>query len=311
MDQTSEALCLTVEAVEAITKYVHSDVSIISDQECMKETASHIQTILQNEDLLKDSLSVGLQTRPYSAYSFARWQRGQSRFQEARRLYDIALAGWEKPQYQNECALNQLYEMRFFYLQVGDLNQVEKIYKVRIKGVEKLLGSSHIATIETMSTLAQLYANQHRYEESREVFRELMDRMPGEFSYDTDEGTTTLELFARMCMIQGYYDGVESQYHNLMNVAARKLGHKHKRTLHYAHDLASFYAETKRYDESGNLLEELRASYLELKDDRGSKYILESLANTYEEHHKYEEAENSYKICIAGQIRINIWLRSP
>ena len=99
---------------------------------------------------------------------FGRFYWTHGRLKDAEKMYDGALAGYEKglgPEHAS--TLNTVHNLGNLYLSQGRLEEAEKMYVRALAGREKTCGAEHTKTLETLNNLGLLYSKQDRSEDAK------------------------------------------------------------------------------------------------------------------------------------------------
>jgi tetratricopeptide (TPR) repeat protein len=105
-------------------------------------------------------------------YNFACMCSNQGRFDEAEKMYQRALAGFEKawgPKHTS--TLTTVHNLGALYVDLGRLDEAEKMYQRALAGYEKAWGPEHTSTLGTVNNLGLLYADLGRLDEAEKMYQ--------------------------------------------------------------------------------------------------------------------------------------------
>ncbi|KAJ9641088.1 hypothetical protein H2199_005756 [Coniosporium tulheliwenetii] len=108
---------------------------------------------------------------PWIFYSLGMLFAHQDKLDEAEKMYQRALAGFEKALgAEHTSTLNTVNNLGLLYAAQGKLGEAETMYQRALKGREKALGPEHTSTLDSIHCLGLLYAKQGKLQDSRALY---------------------------------------------------------------------------------------------------------------------------------------------
>jgi tetratricopeptide (TPR) repeat protein len=132
--------------------------------------ADHIFKVLQNKESLSE--------QPTMLHAISRLgilYADQGKLQEAKKMYQRALAGTEKmlgP--DHPLTLIIVSNLGNLYQGQGKLQEAEKMYQRALAGIEKVLGPDHPLTLTTVNNLGSVYQGQGKLQEAEKMYRQAL-----------------------------------------------------------------------------------------------------------------------------------------
>ena len=110
--------------------------------------------------------------REWSLHNFGNLYLGLGRLDEAEKMYQRALQGFEKawgPEHTS--TLSTVNNLGWLYQSLGRLDEAEKMYQRALQGKEKAWGPEHTSTLDTVNNLGNLYADLGRLDEAEKMYQ--------------------------------------------------------------------------------------------------------------------------------------------
>jgi Tfp pilus assembly protein PilF len=112
-----------------------------------------------------------LQYKLTEMYVVARLLKEQVQYKAAERMYERALAGYEKALGPDHTStLDTVNNLGILYRDRGKLAEAEQMYKRALAGKEKALGPDHTSTLKTVNNLGILYRDQGKLAEAEQMY---------------------------------------------------------------------------------------------------------------------------------------------
>src|SRR5260221_558986 len=137
-----------------------------SDHRTRQEGQAHLDTIWGEVE----SLNLGDQFLE-AHLTFGNFYRIHGRHQDAKVMFELALAGYEKAWgTEHPSTLDTVNNLGNLYSDQGRYKVAEMMYKRALAGYEKAWGPEHTSTLKTVNNLGALYESQGRLEDAEMMY---------------------------------------------------------------------------------------------------------------------------------------------
>jgi len=210
-----------------------------NDYMTQQEALSHIDTICQVVEFRTKSSSF-FQT----CFTFGRFYKDQGRLEDAERMYNCALAGFENtwgPEHTS--TLDTVNNLGILYADQGHLEDAERMYNRALAGKEKAWGPEHTSTLNTVNNLGLLYADQGHLEDAERMYNRALAGLEKAWG---PEHTSTLDTVNNLGILyadQGHLEDAERMYNCALAGREKALGPEHTSTLDTVHNLGLLYTK--------------------------------------------------------------------
>ena len=164
--------------------------------------------------------------------TFGRFYAESDRLDDAERMYDRALAGYQKESGADHTStLDTVHSLGKLYRSQGRLVDAETMYERALAGKEKVLGADHSSTLDTVHNLRLLYVNQGRLADAEKILdRALAGR---EMALGADHSSTldTVHSLGVLYVDQGRLADAKRMYERALTRYKSALGANHTSTL--------------------------------------------------------------------------------
>jgi eukaryotic-like serine/threonine-protein kinase len=162
------------------------------------------------------------------------------------------------------------------------------------------LGSDHQNTLKTMNNLAWAYFIAGRLKDALPLFEQTLELQKTKLGADNLDTLTTMYNLARAYPANRRNDALPL-FEETFKLRKAKLGPEHRDTLRAMNDLAGIYRAAKRYSDAEPLYRDLAAASKKIEgaDSLGHASQLASLGDNLVKQHKYMEAEQVLRDCLA------------
>ncbi|THV81049.1 hypothetical protein D6D29_05692, partial [Aureobasidium pullulans] len=153
-------------------------------------------------------------------------------FTEADRMYERALAGYEKalgPEHTS--TLDTVRNLGLLYSGQGKLAEAEKMYERALAGFEKALGPKHTSILDTVRSLGSLYRDQSKLAEAEKMYERALAGFEKALG---PEHTLTLTMINNLGVLysdQSKLAEAEKMYERALAGFEKALGPKHTSIL--------------------------------------------------------------------------------
>jgi len=236
--------------------------------------------LLNNKDL----------TQPYFYFNSATYNRLKGNFDEAEQEYKKAIVGIQKLVTENHLYYTiVLMGLSELYIEQSRFEEAEKEIRTIVKTREDSLGDENPLVAEAYVLLADVLADQGKYNEAREFARKAI-----ELNNRIFEGGDNLFVakakhsLANIRRQEGQYPEAESLLNESLNTVKRVLGADHLEVADIERDLASLKLDQSQYREAETLFQSASKTVesktgpdhpkrAELASDLGNLYLREGL----------------------------------
>jgi tetratricopeptide (TPR) repeat protein/tRNA A-37 threonylcarbamoyl transferase component Bud32 len=225
------------------------------------------------------------------------------RYNEAEQLY---LSGLQVARrVRSNLALPIAFNLGMVYEAQGRYEEADRQYRECLRLYENQSGDDglDVDSVVMKSFLAQVYIDQKRYAEAKELYLEIILIQRHELGNHHWHTLRSANWLAQVHMHLGEYDEAETLLMEVLEARKIKLRKDHPLTLWTINDLGVLRREQKRYEEAESLLKQsIEGRQRELGDVHPD--TLESkndLAMLYKEQARYEEAEKLFLEAVEGR----------
>lgn len=146
-----------------------------------------------------------------------------------------------------------LIKVGWYVHQMGEYSRAAMLAEDALEARKDILGSSHPATLASMSSLANVYAEQGRREEAEKLEVEVMNASIARYGIDHPNTLTCMANLAATYNNQERWEQAEEMFVQVVERCTANLGPDHVDTLASMADLASTYRGQYRWEEAEKL----------------------------------------------------------
>jgi tetratricopeptide (TPR) repeat protein len=135
--------------------------------------------------------------REHHLHRFGDVFANQGQFNEAEKMYQRALQGYEKawgPEHTS--TLDTVNNLGNLYADLGWLDEAEKMYQRALQGKEKAWGPEHTSTLDTVNNLGALYADLGRLDEAEKMYQRALQGKEKRLGYKHKQCCSIRKAFA-------------------------------------------------------------------------------------------------------------------
>ena len=192
------------------------------------------------------------------------------------------------------------------YMQIGDYEEAERIFKRATALADIELGDEHAQTLHARANLASAFVEVSRFEEAITIMEPVYEtrrRVLGEFHPET---ISSLSLLGTMYHRVGRDLDAAPILESVLEMRTESLGPEHGDTLTTANNLAMTYADLGRLEDAAALLESVLESQKETlgEDHPQTLATINNLAGMYGDLDRVEEAEQMLLLAIEIKSRV-------
>jgi tetratricopeptide (TPR) repeat protein len=270
-----------------------------NDYATRQEALSHTDTICgfsefrtENNDFLG------------ACHSFGGLYHEGGRWEDAERMYNRALAGYEKALgLEHTSTLETVNNLGLLYNDLGRFEDAERMYTRALAGYEKALGLEHTSTLDTVSNLGSLYNDLGRFEDAERMYNQAL---AGYEKALGPEHTSTLNAVDNLGSLYnnlGRFEDAERMYNRALAGREKALGLEHTSTLAAVNNLGSLYYNLGHFEDAERMYNRAlagceKAYGLEHSSTLG---IVNNLGLLYNDLGRFEDAERMYNRALAGK----------
>jgi tetratricopeptide (TPR) repeat protein len=279
--------------------YLHGYLDTIKtdDYAIRQETISHLDTICQTAEFDTKSSSSG------ACHAFGLFYYDQGRFEDAERMYNRALSGYEKtlgPDHNS--TLDIINNLGLLYSDQGRLDDAEKAYNRALAGLEKALGSDHLSTLNTVNNLGILYKNQGRLDDAERMYSRALARMENALGPDHKSTLEIVGNLGNLYKMQGLLEDAERLYNRALSSFEKALGSDHTSTLNAVGNLGVLYCHQGRLNDAERMYSRALSGFEKAlgPEHPSTLSAVNNLGILYYKQRSLEDAETMYSRALAG-----------
>jgi tetratricopeptide (TPR) repeat protein len=210
----------------------------------------------------------------------------------------LACAEWiQRYQIESEIAARLLNQTGYYLWQRGDYATTLPLYERALEIRERVLGTDHPDTAQSLNNLAALYYATGQYEQALPLYERALEIRERVLGKDHPSTATSLNNLAELYQTTGQYEQALPLYERALEIRERVLGTDHPDTAQSLNNLAELYSATGQYEQALPLSEralEIRERVLG-KDHPDTAGSLNNLAGLYKATGQYEQALPLYE----------------
>lgn len=153
-------------------------------------------------------------------------------------------------------------------LKSGKFREAEGLYRQAIRIAEMTMGGSHPHVAKIADRLVELYQNQGRYDEARQLCTRVVSQMdPAEAAFASDQA---LSLLAHFCRGAGDHHKATEFYREAIAYRRKVFGHAHGKVAACIASLAETYRDIGNMGKARSLVLRAISMVEEAEDDSAS-----------------------------------------
>ena len=143
-----------------------------------------------------------------------------------------------------------LFNIGEYFLRTGKYNEAEAACQQALQLNQKVLGTEHPSTLDSMNSLAVVLYRQGRYDEAEAAHRQTLQLMQKVLGTEHPSTLGSMHNLALVLDSQGRYDEAEVAHRQTLQLKQKILGTEHPNTLDSMNSLAVVLYRQGRYDEA-------------------------------------------------------------
>jgi tetratricopeptide (TPR) repeat protein len=137
--------------------------------------------------------------RELHLHRFGSTFKNQGRFNEAEKMYQRALQGYEKAWgLEHTSTLNTVNNLGILYKNLGRLDEAETMYQRALQGFGKAWGLEHTSTLDTVNNLGVLYEDLGRLDEAEKMYQRALQGYEKRLGYEHKRCCSIRQVLATM-----------------------------------------------------------------------------------------------------------------
>ncbi|MCP4284423.1 MAG: CHAT domain-containing protein [Gammaproteobacteria bacterium] len=191
--------------------------------------------------------------------------------------------------------------------QKADYARVEAEVELTWSYAERVLGSEHPQTLESIYNLAILYWSQGRYEEAEPLHKRALAARERALGPEHPDTLASINDLANLHHSQGRYGEAERLHKRALAAREQVLGPEHPQTLESVYNLALLYISQSRFGDAEPLLERKHAvseRVLGPEHPDTAVFSVVGLAALYRSQGRFRDAELFYKRALKASKRV-------
>ncbi|KAF8454700.1 P-loop containing nucleoside triphosphate hydrolase protein [Kalaharituber pfeilii] len=185
----------------------------------------------------------------------------------------------------------------------GHYRKAEEICTTVLAAREKLLGTNHPQTLDTICNMAGLYKNQGKYDQALGLYQRVLEEMENFLGADHLNTLDTVHNMAIVYKNQGKYSQALELYQRVLTGHEKLLGADHPSTLDTVHNMAIVYKNQGKYRQALKLYQQVLAGHEKSlgADHPSTLTTVNNMALVYEKQREYSQALGLYQRALAGK----------
>ncbi|KAF8442503.1 hypothetical protein BDZ91DRAFT_754977 [Kalaharituber pfeilii] len=197
-------------------------------------------------------------------------------------------------------ALDTLY---WVYQNHGHYRKAEEMCTAVLAIREKLLGTNHLETLNTIHAMAGLYEEQGKYNQALGLYQRVLEGREKALGTDHQNTLRTVINMGLVYTRQGKYSEALELFQRALAGCEKSLGADHLMTLSTVHNLAMVYTHQGKYNQA---LERYQWALAGFEKTLGADHpttldTVNNMAIVYENQGKYSQALELYQRALAGK----------
>ena len=227
----------------------------------------------------------------------------QGELEEAKAMYEHALAGYEKSLGINHPdTLDTIHNFAALLSGQNKLEEAKTMYEKALAGKEKRLGVDHPKTLMTVNNLANLLSDQDKLEEAKAMYVRALAGYEKSLGVDHPDTLDTMNNLAALLSDQGKLEEAKTMYEKALAGKEKRLGVDHPKTLMTVNNLANLLSDQDKLEEAKAMYVRALAGYEKSLgvDHPDTLDTMNNLAAFLGEQGEPEEAKAMYEKALAG-----------
>jgi tetratricopeptide (TPR) repeat protein len=164
--------------------------------------------------------------REHYLHSFGDAFAHQGRLEEAEKMYQRALQGFEKAWgIEHISTLDTVNNLGILYKNLRRLDEAEKMYQRALQGYEKAWGLEHTLTLNTVNNLGNLYSDLGRLDEAEKMYQRAMEGFEKAWGLERTSTLTTVNNLGALYAGLGQINEAEKMYQRTLSGCEKRLSY--------------------------------------------------------------------------------------
>ncbi|KOS41254.1 hypothetical protein ACN38_g7863 [Penicillium nordicum] len=178
----------------------------------------------------------------------------------------------------------------------------EQMYQRALAGYEKVLGTEHMSTLNTVNKLGALYRVQGKLDQAEQMYRRALAGKEKALGPDHRLTLDTVNNLGLLYRDQGKLDQAEQMYRQALARSEKALGPNHRLTLDTVNNLGLLYRDQGKLDQAEQMYRQALAGSEKAlgPNHRLTLDTVNNLGLLYRDQGKLDQAEQMYRRALAG-----------
>ena len=236
--------------------------------------------------------------------TFGSFYRDHCRLEDAERMYERALVGYEKALgADHSSTLGTVNNLGLLYVDQGRFANAERMYDHALAGKERVLGRDDTSTLDTVNNLGILYRRLGRFADAERMYDRALAGRERELGRDHTSTLDTVNSLGILYERTGRLADAERMYERALAGTEKALGQDHTSTLGMVHNLGILYERTGRLVDAERMYERALAGYGKAlgQDHTSTLGTVNNLGLLYVYQGRFADAERMYDRALTGK----------
>jgi tetratricopeptide (TPR) repeat protein len=269
-----------------------------SDHMERQEALSHVDRICKMEEFCSESNGYC-----QASFHFGVFYAAHGRFEDAARMYDHALGGFEKAWGPDHTStLDTINNLGNLYSDQGQFGDAERMYNCALAGFEKAWGPEHTSTLDTVNNLGNLYLDQGRFDDAERMYNRALAGFEKAWGPEHTSTLNTINNLGILYKVQGRLNDAERMYNCALAGKEKAWGPEHTSTLDTVNNLGALYKDQGQFDKAERMYNRALAGFEKAwgPEHTSTLAAVNNLGNLYKDQGQFDDAGRVYNRALAG-----------
>ncbi|KIN06945.1 hypothetical protein OIDMADRAFT_150200 [Oidiodendron maius Zn] len=185
----------------------------------------------------------------------------------------------------------------------GKLSEAEKMLQRALQGLEKVLGTEHTSTLNTVGNLGSLYQDQGKFSEAEKMYQCALQGFEKALGVEHILTLDAVNNLGTLYAYQGKFSKSEQMYQHALYYKEKALGTEHISTLSTVNNLGSLYEDQGNLNEAEKMYQRALHGYEKAlgKEHTSTLTTINNLGSLYVYQGKFSEAEKMFQDALRGR----------
>ena len=236
--------------------------------------------------------------------TFGGFYRDHCRLEDAERMYERALVGYEKALgAEHSSTLDTINRLGVLYVDQGRLADAEGLYERALTGRETALGRDHTSTLDIINNIGILYETTGRLVDAERMYERALTGRETALGRDHTSTLATVHNLGVLYRKTGRLADAERMYDRALPGKEKSLGQDHTSTLGTVNNLGLLYVDQGRFADAERMYDRALTGRERAlgRDHTSTLETVNNLGILYEITGRLPDAEKMYERALAGK----------